>query len=233
VIVGNTPGVLAAIRVAGPTVPFVFVVGDDPVKMGIVASLNRPEGNLTGVTFFGGSLLGAKRLGLLHELVPKIRLVAVLLDPDTAFDIEVVETAARALGLQIVSVKLANERDLDAAFDRIVATGAGALLFGGGAILRGQLQRIVELAARHAIPTIYELRDYVEAGGLISYAASFPGAYRQAGIYAGRILKGAKPSELPVLQPTRFEMAINLKTAKTLGLIVPPTLLAIADEVIE
>jgi len=233
VIVGNSPAVLAATRAAGPTVPFVFVVGDDPVKMGIVASLNRPEGNLTGVTFFGGSLLGAKRLGLLHELVPKIRLVAVLLDPDTAFEIEVIETAARALGLQIVSVKLANERDLDAAFDRIVATGAGALLFGGGAILRGQLQRIVELAARHAIPTIYELRDYVEAGGLISYAASFPGAYRQAGIYAGRILKGAKPSELPVLQPTRFEMAINLKTAKTLGLTVPPTLLATADEVIE
>jgi putative ABC transport system substrate-binding protein len=232
VIVGPA-GVLAAIRVAGPTVPFVFVVGDDPVKMGLVASLNRPEGNLTGVTFFGGSMLGAKRIALLQELVPKISVVAVLLDPDTAFEIELVETAARALGLQIVPVKLASERDLDAAFDRIVATGAGALLFGGGPVLRGQLHQIVALAARHALPTIYELRDYVEAGGLISYAASFPAAYRQAGVYAGRILKGAKPSELPVLQPTKFEMAINLKTAKALGLTVPQTLLVAADEVIE
>jgi len=127
VIVGNTPAVLAAVRVAGPTVPLVFVVGDDPVKMGLVASLNRPEGNLTGVTFFGGSMLGAKRIALLQELVPKISVVAVLLDPDTAFEIELIETAARALGLQIVPVKLANEHDLDAAFNRIAATGAGAL----------------------------------------------------------------------------------------------------------
>jgi putative ABC transport system substrate-binding protein len=233
VIVGNTPGVLAAVRVAGPTMPFVFVVGDDPVKMGLVTSLNRPEGNLTGVTFSGGSILGAKRLALLHELVPKISLVAVLLDPDATFEIELVETAARALDLQIVPVKLASERDLDAAFDRIVATGAGALLFGGGPVLRGQLHQIVALAARHALPTIYELRDYVEAGGLLSYSASFPAAYRQAGVYAGRILKGAKPSELPVLQPTKFEMAINLKTAKALGLTVPQMLLVAADEVIE
>ena len=231
VIVCNSPAVVA--RAAGPTVPIVFVVGDDPVKMGLVGSLSRPEGNLTGVTFFGGSLLGAKRLALLHELVPKLSVVAVLLDPDTTFEIELVETAARALGLQIVPVKLASERDLDAAFDRVVATGAGALLFGGGPVLRGQLQQIVALAARHALPTIYELRDYVEAGGLISYAASFPAAYRQAGVYAGRILKGAKPSELPVLQPTKFEMAINLKTAKALGLTVPQTLLVAADEVIE
>jgi putative tryptophan/tyrosine transport system substrate-binding protein len=231
VIVCNSPAAVA--RAAGPTVPIVFVVGDDPVKMGLVTSLNRPEGNLTGVTFFGGSLLGAKRLALLHELVPKISLVAVLLDPDSPFEIEVVETAARALGLQIVPVKLASERDLGAAFDRVKATGAGALLFGGGPVLRGQIQQIVALAARHALPTIYELRDYVEAGGLISYAASFPGAYRQAGGYAGRILKGAQPSELPVLQPTKFEMAINLKTAKALGVTVPQTLLVAADEVIE
>jgi putative ABC transport system substrate-binding protein len=233
VIVGNSPGALAATRVAGPTVPFVFVVGDDPVKMGLVASLNRPEGNLTGVTFFGGSTLGAKRLALLHELVPKVSVVAVLLDPDTAFEMGPLETAARTLGLRIVVAKLANERDLDAAFDRIVATGAGALLFGGGPVLRGQLPQIVTLAAHYALPTIYELRDYVEAGGLMSYAASFPRAYRQAGVYAGRILKGAKPSELPVLQPTTFEMAINLKTAKALGLNVPQTLLVAADEVIE
>src|SRR3954465_7189401 len=160
VIRRNPPGVLAAVGVAGPTMPFVFVVGDDPVKMGLVTSLNRPEGNLTGVTFSGGSILGAKRLALLHELVPKISLVAVLLDPDTTFEIELIETAARALGLQIVPVTLASERDLHAAFDRIVATGAGALLFGGGPVLRGQIHQIVALAARHALPTIYEFRDY-------------------------------------------------------------------------
>ena len=176
-----------------------FVVGDDPVKMGLVASLNRPEGNLTGVTFFGGSLLGGKRLELLRELVPKLAVVAVLIDPDNlAFDVPSIETAARALGLQIVLVKPASESDLDAAFARIVTTGAGAVFFGGGPVLRSQLPQVIALAARHAIPVIYELRDYVEAGGLISYAASFPGAYRQAGIYAGRILKGAKPAELPV-----------------------------------
>jgi ABC-type uncharacterized transport system substrate-binding protein len=168
VIVVNTPAVVEATRVASPTVPIVFVSGDDPVKMGLVASLNRPEGNLTGVTFFGGSVLGAKRLELLHELVPKIAVVAVLLDPDTAFEVGLIETAARALGLQIVLVKLASERDLDAAFARIVAMGAGTVLFGGGPVLRSQLQQLVELAARHAIPTIYELRDYVEAGGLVS-----------------------------------------------------------------
>jgi ABC-type uncharacterized transport system substrate-binding protein len=214
VIVLNTPA-LPAVTAASSTVPIVFVVGDDPVKMGLVASLNRPQGNLTGVTFFGGSLLGAKRLELLHELVPKLAVVAVLLDPENpSFEVPRIETAARALGLRIVAVKVANERDVDAAFARIVATRADAVLFGGGPVLRSQLPQVVALAARHAIPMIYELRDYVEAGGLISYAASFPGAYRQAGIYAGRILKGAKPSELPVLQPTTFELVINLKTAK-------------------
>jgi len=225
-----------AAKAASPTVPIVFVVGDDPVKMGLVASLNRPEGNLTGVTFFGGSHLGAKRLELLYELVPRIAAVAVLLDPDNlGFEVGLpsIETAARALGLQLVSVTLESERHLDAAFARIVATGAGAMLFGGGPVLRSQLDQVVALAARHAIPTIYELRDYVQAGGLISYAASFTGAYRQAGIYAGRILKGAKPSELPVLQPTKYELAINLKTARALGLTVPDNLLVAADEVIE
>jgi ABC-type uncharacterized transport system substrate-binding protein len=233
VIVCNSPAVVG--KAAGPTVPIVFVAGDDPVKMGLVASLNRPGGNLTGVTFFGGSLLGAKRLELLHELLPKVTVVAVLLDPDGGFEVGLpgLETAARTLGLQIVLVKVASEHDLDAAFSRIVATDASAVLFGGGPVFRSQLQQIVALAAHHAIPMVYELRDYVEAGGLISYAASFPGAYRQAGIYAGRILKGAKPADLPVVQPTTFELAINLKTAKTLGLTVPPALLARADEVIE
>jgi len=239
VIVVNTPAVMAAARAAGPTIPLVFVAGEDPVKMGLVSSLNRPEGNLTGVTFFGGSVLGAKRLELLHQLVPTVSLVAILLDPaDSAgsgFEIGMpsIETAAHVLDLQIVVVKPATEHDLDAAFGRIATTGAGAVLFGGGPVLRTQVQQLIALAARHAIPVIYELRDYVEAGGLISYGASFPGAYRQAGAYAGRILKGAKPAELPVLQPTRFELVINLKTARTLGLTVPPSLLAIADDVIE
>jgi ABC-type uncharacterized transport system substrate-binding protein len=235
VIVANTPA-LKAVRAASSTVPIIFVVGDDPVKMGLVSSLNRPEGNVTGVTFFGGNLLGAKRLELLQELLPNARVVAVLLDPETpAFEPgwPGIETAARVLGLRTVLVQVANERDVDAAFTRVLATGADAMLFGGGPVLRSQLQQVVALAARHAIPTIYELRDYVEAGGLMSYSASFPGAYRQAGIYAGRILKGAKPSELPVLQPTTFELAINLKTARALGLEVPQTLLVRADEVIE
>jgi ABC-type uncharacterized transport system substrate-binding protein len=169
-------------------------------------------------------------------LLPKARVVAVLLDPETpAFEPgwADIERAARVLGLRTVLVQVANERDIDAAYTRVLATGADAMLFGGGPVLRSQLQQIVALAARHAIPTIYELRDYVEAGGLMSYSASFAGAYRQAGIYAGRILKGAKPSELPVLQPTTFELAINLKTARALGLEVPQTLLVRADEVIE
>jgi putative ABC transport system substrate-binding protein len=235
VIVGN--GIAAeAARTVTSTIPIVFVVGDDPVKMGLVASLNRPEGNLTGVTFFGGGQLGAKRLELLRELAPKAGIVAVLLDPNNpGFEVELpsLEAAARALGLQLVLVKPESERHIDAAFDRIVATGAGAVLFGGGPVLRSQHQQVVALAARHAIPTVYELRDYVEAGGLISYSASLTAAYRQAGVYAGRILMGAKPSELPVLQPTTFELAINLKTAKALGLVVPEKLLVAADEVIE
>jgi putative ABC transport system substrate-binding protein len=235
VLVCNGPAAAAA-KVATPTVPIVFVVGDDPVKMGLVASLNRPESNLTGVTFFGGGRLGAKRLELLRELIPKAAVVAILLDPvDTGFEVELpsLEAAGRALDMQIVMVKTAGEGDLDAAFARIVERGAGAVLLAGGPLLLANRKRIVTLAARHGLPMIYELREYVEAGGLMSYSASFTGAYRQAGLYAGRILKGAKPSELPVLQPTTFELAVNLKTAKALGLDVPPTIMLRADEVIE
>jgi putative ABC transport system substrate-binding protein len=197
VLVCNGPAAAAA-KVATPTVPIVFVVGDDPVKMGLVASLNRPESNLTGVTFFGGGRLGAKRLELLRELIPKAAVVAILLDPvDTGFEVELpsLEAAGRALDMQIVMVKTAGEGDLDAAFARIVERGAGAVLLAGGPLLLANRKRIVTLAARHGLPMIYELREYVEAGGLMSYSASFTGAYRQAGLYAGRILKGAKPSE--------------------------------------
>jgi putative ABC transport system substrate-binding protein len=235
VIVCNGPAI-AAVRSATTTIPVVFVVGDDPVKMGLVASLNRPNGNLTGVTFFGGGQLGAKRLELLRELVPKAAVVAILIDPgDTGFDVELssLQAAGRTLRMKVELVRATSELDLASAFARIVAAGADAILLGGGPMLFANREQIVALAGRHALPMIYELRDYVEAGGLISYSASFPGAYRQAGIYAGRILKGAKPADLPVLQPTTFELALNLKTAKSLRLDIPPSILLRADEVIE
>jgi putative tryptophan/tyrosine transport system substrate-binding protein len=235
VLVCNGPAVGVA-KIATTTTPIVFVVGDDPVKMGLVASLNRPTGNLTGVTFFGGGRLAAKRLELLRELLPKATLVALLLDPaDTGIRVELssIEAAAQTLALQMIVVNAESDQQLDRAFAQVAATGADAVLLGGGPLLFANRHRIVSLAARHALPMIYELREYVEAGGLISYSASFSGAYRQAGLYAGRILHGAKPSDLPVLQPTTFELAINLKAAKTLGIDVPPTLLARADEVIE
>jgi putative tryptophan/tyrosine transport system substrate-binding protein len=235
VIVGNTAAVEAA-RAATATIPIVFVIGEDPVKSGLVASLNRPEANLTGVTFFGGSQLNAKQLELLRDLVSNTSVFAVLGDinyPAFEAGLPALETASRALGRQMVVVKISSEREFEGAFAEIVQAGANALLVSGSAFFTSQRRALVALAARHAIPAIYDQRDFVVDGGLISYSASFTGAYRQAGTYVGKILKGAKPSELPVLQPTTFELVLNLKTAKTLGLEVPPTLLARADEVIE
>jgi putative ABC transport system substrate-binding protein len=234
VIVGNTPAA-QAVKVATTTIPIVFVVGDDPVRLGLVDSLSRPGGNLTGVTFFGGSQLGAKRMELLRDLVPTAAVIAVLWDstPTSEVGLPELEAAARALGRQIVVVKVASEREFDAAFARFVQAGAGALLVGSGSFFNSQRRTIVALAARHALPAIYTNRDSVAAGGLISYSASFTGAYRQAGVYAGRILKGAKPSELPVLQPTTFELVVNLGTAKALGLDVPPSIHLRADEVLD
>jgi putative tryptophan/tyrosine transport system substrate-binding protein len=233
VIIANGPAVNDA-RAVTQTVPIVFVLGDDPVKMGLVGSLNRPEGNLTGVTFFGGGQLGAKRLELLRELVPKTSVVAVLLDPDNrGFETELpsVQAAGQALGVKIVLIKAGLE--LNTAFATIMQAGADAILLGGGPALFSNVRQIVALAAHHKIPAIYELQEYVQAGGLISYAASIAGAYRQAGIYAGKILKGAKPADLPVMQPTTFELAVNLKTARALGLTVPPSIMLRADEVVE
>ena len=234
VIVSNSSAAEVA-KALTATIPIVFVAGNDPVKQGLVASLGRPGGNLTGITFFSGEL-GAKRLELLHELVPKAAIIAVLTDPGgpgAMDELAEIEAVGRALGRRLVVVRAVSESELEPAFERIVQAGAGALVVSGARLFTTQRQALVALAARHAIPAIYDVREHVEAGGLISYAASFADAYRHAGVYAAKILKGAKPSELPVLQPTIFELVINLKTAKTLGLTVPPTLLLRADEVIE
>jgi putative ABC transport system substrate-binding protein len=236
VIVANADAAEAA-RAATTTIPIVFVVGEDPVKAGLVKSLNRPEGNLTGVTFFGGAQLNAKRLELLRDLVPNATVIAALGDPKnyTAFETELhaLLEAGHALGRQIVVVRVDNEGEFEPAFAKMVLAGAGALMVSGSPFFTSQRQTLIALAARHAIPAIYDLREFVVDGGLMSYSASFTGAYRQAGVYAGKLLKGTKPSDLPVLQPTTFELTINLKTAKALGLAVPPSIQLRADEVIE
>jgi putative ABC transport system substrate-binding protein len=235
VIVANSLAAEAA-RAATETIPIVFVTADDPVTRGLVTSLNRPAGNLTGLTFFGGGKLGAKRLELLHELVPKATVIGLLMDPNwpgAVAELPELEAAGDAIGAQIVVVRASEERDFENAFAKIMLSGAGALMIAGSPFFTSQRRTLVALAAHHAIPAIYDVRENVEAGGLISYSASFTDAYRQAGVYAGRILKGAKPSELPVLQPTTFELTLNLKTAKALGLTIPSSIMVQADEVIE
>jgi putative ABC transport system substrate-binding protein len=234
VIVGNTPSALAT-KAATAAIPIVFVTGSDPIRTGLVASLNRPGGNVTGVVFTSVDL-NAKRLGLLHELVPKAGVMAALLDPN-APEIEIelrdLEAAGRAIGRQILFVKPADERDFAAAFGTIVQAGAGGLLLGGGAFLFSRRRQLATMAARHALPAIGINYSFAEAGGLMSYGASLTDAYRRAGDYAGRILKGARPADMPVELASKFELVINLATAKGMGLDIPPTLLARADEVIE
>jgi putative ABC transport system substrate-binding protein len=234
VIVVNSDAALAA-KAATTTVPIVFVYGNDPVRHGLVASLNRPGGNVTGLVFFA-SALGAKRLELLHQLVPNATTIGVLVNPNslaTETERGDVQAAAQAIGQQIIVLDVTSERDIETAFATFAQRGAGAVFVGTGVFMFSHQELIAALAARHGLPTSYSIRESVVAGGLMSYGASITDAYRQAGIYAGRILKGEKPADLPVMQSTKFDFVINLKTAKTLGLTVPMIVQMTADEVIE
>ena len=228
------PAVFAA-KAATSTIPTVFLVGDNPAKMGLVASLARPGGNRTGVNIFSVELQ-AKRLGLLNELTPPTAVIAHLVDPNFPLAeamVTEIGAAARVLGRQILVLKTSSESDIDAAFATISQVRAGAVLVGAGPFFNSRRNQIVTLAARLAIPAIYEFRDSAVAGGLVSYGTSLADAHRLLGVYTGRVLKGEKPADMPVVQPTKFEMVINLQTAKALGITIPPGVLAIADEVIE
>jgi ABC-type uncharacterized transport system substrate-binding protein len=232
--ISGTPSALAA-KAATTTIPIVFAIGGDPITPGLVASLNQPGANITGVTFFT-SPLAAKRLELLRELIPKTTTIAVLVNPDSSpskLEGINVQAAALAFGQQIMVFEASTEGHIDDAFAVIVQHRIGALLVSADPFFLNQRRKLIALAARHAVPAIYADREHAEAGGLISYGASRSDAYRQAGNYAGRILKGEKPSDLPVVLPTKFELVINLKTAKALGLTVPLIMQMTADEVIE
>ena len=216
-------------------IPIVFANGANPVELGLVVSLNRPGANLTGVTFLAMATI-AKRLEVLRELVPTATAIAYLANPNNQIaedETKETETAAHSLGLRFHVLKASAEHDIDKAFVSMMQSRVGALVVGSDTFLSSRKQQLIMLAARHGIPTMYYEREFAAAGGLISYGTDFADSYRQVGDYIGRILKGAKPGDLPVLQPTKFELVINLKTAKALGLEVPPTLLARADEVIE
>jgi len=233
-----SPGMVAtlAAKAATTSIPILFGVAADPVQLGLVASLNRPGGNLTGFNAFA-SELGAKGLALLHELVPSTATIGFLENPNNPSVFELttrdVLAAASVIGLEVQVFKASTDREIDAAFVSLVQARTGALLVGNDAFFNSRIEQLVALAARHAIPTMYTFREFVVAGGLISYGTSLIETYRQAGLYTGRILKGEKPADLPVMQTTKLELIINLKTAKALGLQIPDRLLALADEVIE
>ena len=224
-----------AAKSATSTIPIVFFTGDDPAELGLVASLARPGDNITGVTFMTAELM-PKRLELLSELVPQAGVIALLVNPNNANAERMmrdVQEAARAKGVQLLILKAGSESEIDAAFASLVQLHAGALVVSPDGFFGSRRAQLVALAARHAVPAIYEWREFAEAGGLISYGSSLTGTWRQVGIYAGKILKGAKPADLPVQRPTIFELVVHLKTAKALGLTVPQSILARADEVIE
>jgi putative tryptophan/tyrosine transport system substrate-binding protein len=230
---GDTPALAA--KAATKTIPIVFLNGADPVKSGLVSSLNRPGGNVTGISLLAGTV-NAKRLELIHELVPQVGSVAVLDNPivtEAETRLRDLQEAARTLGLRLLFQTVGSERELDAAFATIAEQKAGALFVDGSPFFVSRRDQLIGLAARQALPAMYFDREFAAAGGLMSYGTNFADAYRQAGIYIGRILKGTKPADLPILQPTKFDFVINLKTAKTLGLTVPDKLLVAADEVIE
>jgi putative ABC transport system substrate-binding protein len=230
----STPAALAA-RTATSTIPIVFTTGGDPVALGLVASLSRPGGNATGITFMTVELT-AKRLGLLHELVPGAARFFALIDPHYALAgaiIKDLEVARATLGLHVEILRAGTDREIDAAFATSVQKQADAVLMTASPFFTNRRAQIVTLATRHALPTAYPIREFAEVGGLLSYGPSFRDMYQQAGIYTGRILKGAKPADLPVQQPTKFELVINLTTARALGITIPNTLLALADDVIE
>jgi putative ABC transport system substrate-binding protein len=224
-----------AAKAATTTIPIVFLNGVDPIKTGLVASLNRPGGNVSGVSLLAGTV-NAKRLELIHELVPQVALIAVLSNPDIS-EVEArfsdLQEAGRTLGLQLLFQSVRSQSDLDMAFSTMAAQNAGALFVDGNPFFVSRRDQLIGLAARHALPTIYFEHEFPLVGGLMSYGPNFAEAYRQAGVYVGRILKGTKTADLPVLQPTKFDFVINLKTAKVLGLEFPPKLLALANEVIE
>jgi putative ABC transport system substrate-binding protein len=235
VIAAITPVAALAAKAATTTIPIVFLLGSDPVKDGLVASLNRPGGNVTGITFFT-NLLSSKRLQLLRELVPNATRIALLLNPNNAnadLELHEAQNAVQTIGVQLIVARAGTEREIDAAFASLAQQQAGAVFTAGDAYFYSRRDQIAALAERHRLPTTSSTRDYTQAGVLMSYGAAREDSGRQWGLYVGRVLKGEKASDLPVVQPTRFELAINLKTAKALGLDVPATLLARADEVIE
>jgi putative tryptophan/tyrosine transport system substrate-binding protein len=236
VITATTTVAALAAKAATTTIPVVFEMGSDPVRLGLVASLNRPGGNVTGVTQLN-LVVAPKRLELLHELVPTATVIALLIDPSDAASAETttrdLQAAGRSLGLDLHILNASTERDFHAVFAKLIQLRAGGLVIGGGAFFTARSEQLAALAIRHGMPTVYEGRAFVAAGGLASYGGSITDAYRLAGVYAARILKGANPGELPVLQGTKVEMFLNLKTANALGITVPLPLSGRADEVIE